>query len=48
MKACEYCEYKNEQPKVTIVLTAENKQARESEREEVFLQTTISSRQYFR
>ena len=44
----DYCEFRNEQPKVTIVLTAENKQARESEREEVFLQTTISSRQYFR
>jgi len=44
----DYCQYTDEHPKVTIVLTAENKLARETEREEVFLQTTISSRQYFR
>jgi len=38
----------NEQPKVTIVIAAESAQAREAEKEKIFLQTTISSRQYLR
>lgn len=42
------CHVEYEQPKVTIIATAESRDTRERETEEIFLQTTVSSRLYYR